>query len=160
MGDKLICICLLICAATLSGCAGCQDCGSISPNLEVSRFFLDEQIDPDLNYYINGEQIYPRAIIGIRQDYVLEGRNWSPVDLTQEQLSRWMNDIRTRGMQMIANYGTFRGFDILSPDGSRVGIWFSVYDWGSIRFPGDQVIRISAPAVRPVPGSFSRNLRI
>ena len=160
MGDKLIFLFLLVGTLTLSGCAGCQDCGSIRLNFEVSRFFLDEQIDPDLNYYINGQPTHPWAIIGIHRDYTLEGRNWSPVDMTPEQLANWMNRIRTRGMQAIANYGTFRGFDILSPDGDRVGIWYSVYDWGSIRFPGDNVVRISAPAVRPVPGSFSRNLRI
>ena len=151
---------LLIIASGLAGCAGCQDCGSIRRNLEVTRYFLDERIDPDLNYYINGQETHPWAIIGIDRGYTLEGRFWSPVDLTQEQLSLWMAHIRTRGMQAIANYGTFRGFDILDPDGVRVGVWYSVYDWGSFRFPGDNVIQISAPAVRPVPGSFSRNLRI
>jgi hypothetical protein len=155
---KLIILCVVL--LSLWGCADCPDCGSISRDSTVAQFFLDEQIEPDFRYYFNGERTHPRAIIGIHRRYTLEGRFWTPVDITQEQLSSWMDYVRTRGIPAIANYGVFRGFEILDPDGTRIGIWFSVYDWVSIRFSDDNVIRLSVPALRPGTGTFSRNLRI
>lgn len=160
MSNILNILLLSVFSVVLTGCASCPDCGSLRKSFAVAQFFLDEQIAPDFIYYINGEETHPRAIIGIDGRYTLEGRFWTPVDITQEQLSGWIDYIRTRGMQAVASYGTFAGFEILDPDGARVGIWYSVYDWVSVRFPGDNVIQISAPTLRPAAGTFSRNLRI
>jgi hypothetical protein len=138
----------------MSGCTQCLDCGSMKKLHEVSQIFLDEKIVPGYQYYINGEDDHPKAIIGIDETYRLEGKFWTPVDITQEKLSYWMKRYREIPTSTNISDGSYKGIEILDPNGIRVGIWFSLFDWAAIKFPGDNVIQISTPSRLPGTGKF------
>ncbi len=138
----------------LSGCAGCPDCGSIRMEHEVTRIFTSEEIVPGYQYFYYGEILSPKAILGVESDYKVVGEFWTPIDLSQDQLTSWVQEIKRRptGIETLTN--SFNGYGIRDPQGNRVGIWYSRYDWGVFKFPGDKVIQAYPPAFRPGSASF------
>ena len=145
-------------AALLGGCTTCTNCGVLQRSHEVTILFSDKQIVPNYNYYHNGPVAAPNAIIGIDNRLQVEGRFWTPVAITQEQLNRWMREIDTRSQGFTTGKnGRFDGFEMLDVQGRRVGVWYSNFDWGVFKFPDDSTISIYAPSVRPGSGSFSIN---
>lgn len=133
----------------MGGCAPCPDCGSMKKLHEITQIFMDEKIVPGYRYYIYGEEAYPKAIIGIDEVYKLEGKYWEPIDITQAQLSGWIKQYKQVPTSSNVTDGNFKGIEILDPNGLRVGIWFSVFDWAVIKFPGDNVIQLSTPDKLP-----------
>ena len=136
----------------LNGCVQCTDCGSLRKQHEVYNTFMHEEIVPGYRYYIYGEKDHPKAIIGIDEAYTVDGKYWEPVDITQEMMSYWIK--RYSEIPSAANIqdGSYKGIEILDPNGVRVGIWFSLFDWAVIKFPGNNVIQISTPDRRPTAG--------
>ena len=139
---------------TLAGCAGCPDCGSIRLEHDVTKIFTSEQIVPGYQYFYYGEILSPKAILGIAKSYRVEGKFWTPIELTQDQLTSWIQEIKRRptGIETLSN--SFNGYEIRDPQGNRVGIWYSRYDWGVFKFPADKVIQAYPPAFRTGSGSF------
>lgn len=140
----------------LAGCAGCPDCGSIRLNHEITKIFTSETIVPEYQYLYYGEILYPKAILGIDKRYTVEGKFWTPIDLTQEQLNSWVQEISTRPIGVGTLSDSFNGYGIQDPQGNRVGIWYSRFDWGVFKFPGGNVIQAYPPSFSPGSGSFIR----
>jgi len=150
---------LLVLAAMLfllGGCAACPECGSIRQKNEITEMFISETIVPDYRYYYNGEQARPKAILGVDKRYTLDSKFWTSIELTRDQLASWMAEIKRRRSGSGFNQGSFQGAEILDPQGVRIGIWYSRYDWGTFKFPGGGQIQASVPSFRGS-GGFSRN---
>jgi hypothetical protein len=113
---------------------------------------MHEEIVPGYRYYIYGEEDHPKAIIGIDETYTVEGKYWDPVDITPEQMSNWMKRYSEIPSATNIQDGAYKGIEILDPNGVRVGIWFSLFDWAVIKFPGNNIIQISTPDRRPGAG--------
>ena len=145
----------------LGGCAACSDCGALRKRHEVTTIFSSYTVVPGYNYFYNGEILYPKAIMGVDKSFTLEGTFWTPIELTEEQLTRWVTEINSRpGNNSAAGVnGRFEGFEILDPQGRRVGVWYSNFDWGVFKFPEENKIVAYSPSFRPVSGSFSYNIR-
>lgn len=146
-------------ALLLGGCAACTDCGALKQRHEVTTIFTSSRVIPEYHYFYNGEILYPKAIMGIDKRLTLEGKFWTPIDLSQEQLTRWVAEIGTRPKNSFATgvNGRFEGFEILDSQGQRVGIWYSNYDWGVFKFPEEDKVIAYAPSFKPGSGSFSIN---
>lgn len=152
--------CLLLGLLLFSGgCASCNDCGTLQQSSEIRELFVNSQIVPTYNYFYNGPVQAPRAIVGIDQRLQVQGRFWNPVELTPEQLSTWVRTIETRPSTITPGsfFGLFEGFEMLDPQGDRIGIWYSFFDWGVFKFPDETTVTIYAPSFRPTTGSFSIN---
>ena len=145
----------------LGGCAACTDCGTIRKRNEVTTIFTSNTVVSGYNYFYNGEILYPKAIMGVDKGLTLEGTFWTPIELTQNQLTSWVREIGTRPNSSIATgvNGRFEGFEILDPQGRRVGIWYSNFDWGVFKFPEANKILAYSPSFSPRAGAFSLNIR-
>lgn len=144
------------------GCAVCTDCGNLVRKNEVTTIFTSLELVPEYNYFYNGPFQRPKAILGIDKSLSVEGKFWNPVELTQDQLTNWVQEINTRpqaGSAAGVN-GQFEGFEILDPESKRVGIWYSNYDWGVFKFPGENRIIVYSPSYKPGAGSFSINTQM
>jgi hypothetical protein len=146
----------------INGCAPCTDCGAMRESHEATRIFTNEKILPNHNYFYNGEINFPKAILAIDNSYRVQGKFWTPIDITQEQLSRWINYTRTAPPDFDASAslkykGRFYGAQIFNPKGKQVGVWYSKLDWGVFKFPEENVILVYPPSVRP--GSEFRRVR-
>ncbi len=144
---------LIVLLFLVAGCARCPECGSLQQRNEITLLFNNQELVEGYNYYYNGRLSAPSAILGLDEKYTLQGQFWTAIDLTQEQLSTWVQAIQTTRR---SERGTFRGAEILSPKGERAGIWFSNFDWVTTRFLEADVVEVFAPTVRPGAGSNAR----
>jgi len=126
------------------GCAAYGSMGHLHPDRAVKRMFESGTVSEEYNYYYSGADARPRAIIGIQKDYQLVSKLWKPVNLTQEQLSDWIN---WRGPRL--GYDQSRnGSKILDDQGNPIGIWYANRDWRdytTIKMLGDHRVSVTTP---------------
>lgn len=124
-------------SAVFSGCGGTY--GQLRPSREVTSTFLQEQMLPGYNYYYDGREAIPYAVVGLRDDYVLNSKFWTPVDQDTGQFGRLLDWL----------YGSDisdpRGAEILDPEGNQVGIWFSVYTYTRVEFGPEKQVNVFSP---------------
>ena len=135
-----------------ASCAGNKNKGTIREHHEVTSIFRSYQVIPTYNYFYYGTFLYPDTIMGIDKRYTVKSDLWKYIDLTPEQLERWVVNLdRDRGDRYYAPRYHFRyqGAYVLDPEGQTIGIWYSKLDWGLFEFPGNDVIIPYAPSLRP-----------
>ena len=136
---------LLVAVAFMVSCAGTGNHGKLVHNDKVKKAFETYQIPPNHTYYYSGPDAFPRAIIGIRNEYHLESKFWKPVDLTKTQLKRWLE---MGGRSRDDYYPNKNGADILAPDGGKIGIWYAVKNWkdrATVKMIDDKTVNVSPP---------------
>ncbi len=132
-------------AATLLGCAPCEECGSLKRQHEVTNLFLNNEIIPGYDYYYNGREQWPSAIMAIDPNYSIKSDFWKPVGLEGDELSKW---IRSTTLWKPSRRTSLNGAEILDPNGKRVGVFFSKYDNLITKFEADNVIQVYPPSYR------------
>ena len=129
------------------GCAGLHSgsYGKITPDRNVTQAFETYQVNPDLNYYTSGSDIYPHAIIGINKNYTLRSELWKKREFTPGILKNLVEDMQFKVMQF---YETPYGFDILDNDGNDIGDWYSIFSATTIVKTGkDRSVMIITPDI-------------
>lgn len=126
------------------GCAA-ANYGAIRPSSEVNELFESYEVLGDHNYYYSGPAAIPNAIIGIHENYTLKSDLWKPVDLTQDQLKKWILLITNKRGFSIRIYG----YHILDPQEEIVGVWYSSYNRTVVKMLDDQHVVVHTPTVRP-----------
>ena len=127
--------------------AGCKslykDYGTIVPNKEVTQAFEIYQIDPDLNYYISGPDMFPNAIMGLNKAYTLDNDLWKKIEMTPEVFRNLVGNMQTRASEL----SRFQhGFAILDDKGRQIGIWYSPLDAGAvIKIQDERTVIIHTP---------------
>jgi len=133
---------ILIAAAFLLGCAG--NYGRFEYDSEVDRLFKDFEPLAGHHYYFSGPETYPRAIIGIAAGYTLVSRFWKPVDMTPEQLKRWVGWPVRGAFYSHEGYGRY----ILDDQDRRVGVWYSLRDrhaFATVKMLDATTVQVSTP---------------
>ena len=142
INNKWLFIWGLLCVQFMLGCS--NHYGRLAVSGEAKAQFENYQILPDHRYYYSGPDARPRAAIGIHEDYTLESKFWIPIDLTSNQLKKWVN---YRGPNSKYWQGA-NGSDILSDTGEKIGIWYAFRnwrDWARIEMIDEKVVNISTP---------------
>lgn len=144
---RLLLFFLLIVVVFMMGCFTPGGYGKLVPNDKVKNTFETYQLPPGYTYYYSGPDAYPKALLGIRNEYRLESRYWKPVDLTQPVLKKWLEiDGRPRpGYNLTRN-----GSDIMAPDGRQIGVWYAVRNWkdrATIKMIDDNTVNVSPPLI-------------
>jgi hypothetical protein len=110
---------------------------------DVTAMFENHRILPDYRYYYSGNDYKPTAVVGIHKDYNLSSPHWYSKDLDEKQLGAWMDRMMN---QAGAEYNVFpNGAYILNAEGSRIGIWYSVWALPVLTFKSDKEFAISNP---------------
>ncbi|MDJ0783027.1 MAG: hypothetical protein QNJ22_13715 [Desulfosarcinaceae bacterium] len=133
---------LLLCMLTLLGCGGTY--GSFVYDEQVDQIFEELTVLPDHSYYFSGSDSRPDAIIAIDEAFTLESRIWKPVEMTDDQLKAWVFNPTRRAKYLPYTYGRY----MLTDDGQRIGLWYSLYDWrafATIRMLDDTIVQVSTP---------------
>jgi len=133
-----------------SGCANNKNLGSIKLNYAVTNAYKAYELNPDYNYFYNGIFLEPTTILGIDKSYTVQGKFWTPIDLTEEQLKTWVTTLEhLRGVKYANTYmGHYQGSDILNPQGTIIGNWYSRLDWGLFDFTGDNTVVVYPPSLK------------
>lgn len=118
--------------------------GRLDFDMSVNDTFESGRILADHTYYYSGPEAEPWAIMAIDDRYQLASGLWNKIDLTAEQLDRWMRRIDNR-----YRFKTFyRGAVIRDQEGERIGLWYSPWDWTVIRRGEGNEVTIYTPDVR------------
>jgi len=132
----------LFCLALLFATAGCfSNYGNIRWSSEATETFRSYKILGDHKYYYSGGDDWPNAIIAIHQNYTLVPELWKEVDVTSDQLKAWVDLMVSRNLF----YTSPEGFIIYDAKGNRAGIWYSMWDWTSVKMESDSRIYITTP---------------
>lgn len=127
----------------VSGCTSGRY-GRLDLDMSVNDTFESGRILADHTYYYSGPEAEPWAIMAIDNRYQLAPGLWNKIDLTAEQLDRWMRRIDNR-----YRFKTFyRGAVIRDREGERIGLWYSPWDWTVIRRGEGNEVTIYTPDVR------------
>jgi hypothetical protein len=146
VSKKKLCFLLVIMVllSLLMGCAA-ANYGAIRPSREVNELFESYEVLDNHNYYYSGSAAIPNAIIGIHENFTLKSDLWKPVDLTQDQLKKWILLMTNERGFSIRIYG----YHILDPQGAIIGVWYSPHDRTVVKMVGDQHVVVHTPTVRP-----------
>lgn len=139
----------------VSGCAGSGNRGTMKRDQVLNQQFLTYQVLPDYTYYSSGGYDKPNAILGIHKDYQLVPGLWQSVEISSAQMEKW---IRTIAPEDYRKGGYFAAY-ILDPDGKRAGIWYSIQDSTTVKFPGDNKIEVYTPNLNQPSGGGMRRRR-
>ena len=138
VGNKLLLFGIVTLAATFfSGCSG-GSYGRLLYSPDVTRMFLQKETAPGYNYYYDGREAIPYAVVGLRGDYVLASEFWTPVK-SSGQFERLLDFLYG------SDISNPRGAEILDPEGNQIGSWFSVYIYTRIKFGPDNQVNIFSP---------------
>ena len=125
----------------ISGCAGSGSNGTMQRDQALNQQFLTYQVLPDYTYYFSGGYGKPEAILGIHKDYKLAPGLWQSIEISPAQLEKW---IRTIAPEDFRRGGYFAAY-ILDPNGKRAGVWYSIQDSTTVKFPGEKKIEVYTP---------------
>lgn len=151
---------ILILVSVLIVSAGCAAgrYGRTVIDDRVKQLFESYMVMPGYRYYYSGPDAWPYAVIAIRSEFTLRTDLWKPVDPTSRQLKGWFNWAYPRVGYDPGHYGRY----ILSDDGRRIGLWYSVRDWRDhtvVRMVDDQTVEITPP-IYNFPGGHVKPLHL
>ncbi len=129
----------------LAGCAG-GNYGKLDRDRDLDNMFLNYEVLPDHRYYITGGYDWPSAILAIHRDYELEnsGNLWVGVpNVNSAQMRKWIENIDPD-----ENYrysGRYFAAYILDTTGKRVGAWFAIENYTTVKFLEGNKIQVYPP---------------
>lgn len=107
----------------VTGCTAYSG-GRFTMNAEVDQAFRTGRAQPGYHYYHAGRETMPYAIIGIDSRYTVPSKYWLAFEPEPENLKKMSGNMYWKD-----RYNSY-GSQILAPDGTMVGVWFS-----SVKFP-------------------------
>ncbi|MDD5711577.1 MAG: hypothetical protein PHY31_02335 [Smithellaceae bacterium] len=101
--------------------------GSIIPDEAVTKSFSAFKLDAGMNYYYSGSDVYPDAIMGLNERYVLDSDLWKPIKATPIKSQADVFRDLVEGMQNRAlEEKTYpHGFVIRDDKRQPIGVWYS-----------------------------------
>lgn len=134
-----------------TSCAARYPRGRVLDDHAVTSIWRSGKVRLDYNYFYNGVELEPNALMGIDQKYTVQSKFWTPIDLTTERLQQYIVELdRIPFDDSWARHyrGRYQGAWVLDPNGVQVGMWYSKKDWGVFDFPGDNIIIPYPPSLR------------
>jgi hypothetical protein len=152
---SMIVVVIIAAIIMISGCAGSGSRGTMQRDQALNQQFLSYQVLPDYTYYFSGGYDKPEAILGIHKDYQLVPGLWQSAQISSAQLEKW---IKTISPEDYKRGGYFAAY-ILDPDGKRAGIWYSIQDSTTVKFPEENKIEVYTPDLFQSGGGRMRRRR-
>ncbi|MBW1841758.1 MAG: hypothetical protein JRI75_08175, partial [Deltaproteobacteria bacterium] len=72
-----------------------------------------------------------------------------PVDLTPEQLKKWLSILLRDRDRPATTWGAY----ILDPAGKEIGVWFSRWDRTTVKMLGDNSVQVYTPSASDDPAA-------
>lgn len=112
-------------------------------NWAVEKQFDSYKIYPEHQYYTGGTLEDPRAVLALKTDYILDSPNWQKVNMTTEELERWIQALKK---DSFVEYNTFsNGARVVGDSGEIAGYYYSVWEFPLVRIPKEKTILMAVP---------------
>jgi hypothetical protein len=135
---------LLLLIIGVGGCA--HNYGRLQPSSAVTAIFKADQVLPDHKYYFCGPDGRPDAIIAVNADFSLVSDQWTAFEPTPPRLRNLMDYAQTYYGTDVRHFPY--GYKILTPDGRKVGVWYSIWDWTTIEMRSEREVVIYPPLTK------------
>ena len=116
--------------------------GSLDRDRDLDNMFRNYEVLQDYNYFTSGGYDAPNAILLIHKDYKLDnpGNLWVPIPYVDyEQMRKWVSTISSE--QDFNRSGNYYAAYILDQNGQRIGVWYSVEVFATVKFlEGNKVL--------------------
>lgn len=148
----------------VGGCGAPKDYALVQKNYAASPLFRAGKVLPEYQYYYNGPDAEPIALLALDRNYRLVSKFWTEIDLTDAKLNTWLKEFdRLKGdYDDLANVRIdYVPLEIFSQDGKRVGVLYSRYDWVVAWFGEGNTLTIAPPqasGLQKMPGGWGRDL--
>lgn len=112
-------------------------------NYDVADTFQNYRLLSGYQYYYNGNESSPIAVVGIQKGYSLTSPIWHAVEMDRSKLRRMVNNmLNTPGSEYNIDPN---GAEIFNDDGKVIGVWYSVWAFPILTFKSDTEFAISQP---------------
>ena len=140
-------IALVLMFFLLAGCAATGEIyGTVQRDRDLDNQFRSYEVMQDYKYYTSGGYDRPNAILLIHKDYELvnPGNLWVPIPhVDYRQVRKWISVI---GSEQDANRtGYYFASYILDQNGQRVGVWYSIGMFATLKFLEGNRILVYTP---------------
>ena len=125
----------------MAGCTGAY--GRIQADASVTTMFQQGNLPDDHKYYAIGRSGQPWAVIGIAPSYTLLSTIWRPVPNDSEDLATMIRQTWTDPSLNLNSPP--RGGVIASPEGTRIGLWYSSFAFTNVKMEGDNGVYVFSP---------------
>lgn len=131
-------LCALLLAGMLTGCF--KNYGRVKLDENIVGMFVDGRVPADYKYYFNGRDTMPYAIVGIKPEYQLVSKFWTPVPANTEAFRKMARNAWTQPPYdpPVAGY-------LMTPEDAEIGLWYSYYPWATIKMEGGRAVSIYSP---------------
>ena len=131
----------------LAGCAAAGDIyGTLDRDRNLDNKFLNYEVLQDYNYFTTGGYYKPNVILLINKDYKLDnpGNLWIPIPYVDyDQMRKWISIISSD--QDFTRTDNYYAAYILDQNGQRVGVWYSVETFATVKFLKGNKILVYTP---------------
>lgn len=115
--------------------------GQLKSDKEVTEAFENYRILPNLKYYYWGTYSRPVAIVGIKDNFVLNSNLWLKIDPNSKDFQALIEKVSLQGSGSTVNPW---GFIILDHSGREVGVWYSAIRAAAVEVkPDGQIVNLS-----------------
>ena len=116
--------------------------GSLDRDRDLDNMFRNYEVLQDYNYFTSGGYDAPNAILLIHKDYEMDnsGNLWTTIPYVDyEQMRKWVSVISSE--QDFNRSGNYYAAYILDQNGLRIGVWYSVEVFATVKFlEGNKVL--------------------
>jgi hypothetical protein len=131
----------------LAGCAVTGDIyGTTARDRDLDNMFLNYEVLQDYNYFTSGGYDRPNAILLIHKDYELDNpaNLWVPITYVDyNQMRKWVSVISSE-QDANRSYNYYAAY-ILDQKGKKVGVWYSVEIFATVKFLEGNKIFVYTP---------------
>ena len=116
---------------------------------DLDNRFRDYEVLQDYNYYTSGGYDRPNAILLIHKDYELDnpGNLWVPIPYVDyNQKKKWVSVISSE--QDANRSGNYYATYLLDQNGKKVGVWYSIEVFATVKFVDEGKILVYTPELR------------
>ena len=124
-------------------------CVTTGPSSYAYSGDVDRMFEPpkptllaDHTYYFRGTETEPDSIIAIDNQFTMNSKAWSRVDISQQMLDDWAFWMDTYLGWWNCPY---RGVILLAPDGQQVGVGYSKYTFSVVKMTGPNALVVYPP---------------
>ena len=120
--------------------------GTVDRDRDLDNMFRNYEVLQDYNYFTTGGYDRPNAILLIHKDYELDnpGNLWLPIPYVDyNQMKKWIGVISSEQDFNSSTY--YYASYILDQNGTRVGVWYSVETFATVRFLEGNKILVFTP---------------
>ena len=130
----------------LAGYAAAGIYGTLDRDRDLDNMFRNYEVLQDYNYFTTGGYDRPNAILLIHKDYELSnpGNLWLPIpSVDYNQKRKWVSVISSE--QDFNRSGYYYAAYILDQNGKKVGVWYSVETFATVKFLDGNRILVYTP---------------